>query len=112
MDIATSLLEFGAKSSAESKAGFTPLHLASQEGHTDMASLLLGHQAQVDAKAKVTTDTDISLFLQSTLHPLQVIHFHVLTYLFNSVTETICLPGFTSFPRNDDIHDEEKSRER
>lgn len=53
MDIATSLLEYGARANAESKAGFTPLHLAAQEGHTDMAALLIGHQANLDATAKV-----------------------------------------------------------
>lgn len=30
MDIATTLLEYGASANAESKAGFTPLHLSSQ----------------------------------------------------------------------------------
>lgn len=55
MDIATSLLEYGAKANAESKAGFTPLHLACQEGHTDMASLLIRFHADVNAGAKVST---------------------------------------------------------
>ena len=32
MEIATTLLEYGAKPNAESKTGITPLHLASQEG--------------------------------------------------------------------------------
>lgn len=53
MDIATTLLEYGAKANAESKAGFTPLHLCSQEGHTDMASLLIEHKADSNHKAKV-----------------------------------------------------------
>ena len=53
MDIATTLLEYGADTNAESKAGFTPLHLACQEGHTDMVSLLLEHQANVNHPAKV-----------------------------------------------------------
>lgn len=53
MDIATTLLEYGAKANAESKAGFTPLHLSSQEGHTDIASLLIEHQADPNHKAKV-----------------------------------------------------------
>ena len=34
-------MEYGAKVNAESKAGFSPLHLAAQEGHTDMADLLI-----------------------------------------------------------------------
>lgn len=54
MDIATTLLEYGAKASAESKAGFTPLHLSAQEGHLDMSSLLIDHQADTNHKAKVT----------------------------------------------------------
>jgi len=33
--------------------GFTPLHLASQEGHTDMVSLLMEHKAIVDCKSHV-----------------------------------------------------------
>lgn len=53
MDIATTLLEYGAKASAESKAGFTPLHLSAQEGHTDMSSLLIDHNADTNHKAKV-----------------------------------------------------------
>nr|CAD7427611.1 unnamed protein product [Timema monikensis] len=52
MDIATTLLEYGAKANAESKAGFTPLHLSSQEGHTDMSTLLIEHQADTNHKAK------------------------------------------------------------
>lgn len=53
MDIATTLLEYGAQADAESKAGFTPLHLSSQEGHSDMSSLLLEHQASPNHAAKV-----------------------------------------------------------
>lgn len=55
MDIATTLLEYGAKADAESKAGFTPLHLSAQEGHVDMSSLLLEHQADSNHAAKVPT---------------------------------------------------------
>ena len=52
MDIATTLLEYGAQTNAESKAGFTPLHLSSQEGHTDMSTLLIEHQADVGCQSK------------------------------------------------------------
>ena len=55
MDITTTLLEYHADPNAESKNGFTPLHLASQEGHTDMASLLLEHKANVNCRAKVAS---------------------------------------------------------
>lgn len=53
MDIATTLLEYGAQADTESKAGFTPLHLSAQEGHSDMSSLLLEHQADPNHAAKV-----------------------------------------------------------
>ena len=52
MDIATTLLEYGAQTNSESKAGFTPLHLSSQEGHTDMSTLLIEHQADVGCQSK------------------------------------------------------------
>jgi len=32
--------------------GFTPLHLASQEGHTDMVTLLLDRRANANSRAK------------------------------------------------------------
>ena len=35
------------------QAGFTPLHLSAQEGHTDMSTLLIEHKANVNAHAKV-----------------------------------------------------------
>lgn len=56
MDIATTLLEYGAQADADSKAGFTPLHLSSQEGHSDMSSLLLEHNANPNYAAKVRTN--------------------------------------------------------
>ena len=34
------------------QAGFTPLHLAAQEGHVDMTNLLLKNDADPNAKAK------------------------------------------------------------
>ena len=34
------------------QAGFTPLHLAAQEGHVDMTNLLMKNDADPNAKAK------------------------------------------------------------
>lgn len=53
MDIASTLLEKGANANAESKAGFTPLHLSSQKGHYDMTNLLIEHGANPNHTAKV-----------------------------------------------------------
>jgi len=53
MDIAVTLLDYGAKANAESKAGFTPLHLSSQEGNVEMTTLLLNHNADPNYKSKV-----------------------------------------------------------
>lgn len=71
MDIATTLLEYGAKANAESKAGFTPLHLCSQEGHTDMATLLIEHKADPNHRAKVrheevVGDLNLKIFFSRT----------------------------------------------
>ena len=60
MDIATTLLEYGAKANAESKAGFTPLHLSAQEGHTDMSTLLIEHKADTNHKAKVSREKPLT----------------------------------------------------
>lgn len=62
MDIATTLLEFGAQADAESKAGFTPLHLSAQEGHSDMSSLLIEHQANSNHAAKVIIHWQLAIF--------------------------------------------------
>lgn len=53
MDIASTLLENGANANAESKAGFTPLHLSAQKGHYDMTNLLIEHWADPNHKSKV-----------------------------------------------------------
>lgn len=67
MDIATTLLEYGAKANAESKAGFTPLHLSAQEGHTDMSTLLIEHKADTNHRAKVCNQINfLKTFLQIT----------------------------------------------
>lgn len=68
MDIATTLLEYGAKAETESKAGFTPLHLSSQEGHTDMTTLLLDHHADPNHKAKVISSFDSYKNMQKYLY--------------------------------------------
>ena len=53
LDIANSLIKYKADPNAESKAGFTPVHLASQEGHTEMLYMLVKSGGEVNARAKV-----------------------------------------------------------
>lgn len=53
MEIATVLLQYGAETNILTKQGVTPLHLASQEGHTDMAALLMSKEARVNVQTKV-----------------------------------------------------------
>lgn len=48
VEVANSLLQYGASANAESLQGVTPLHLASQEGRSDMVSLLISKQANVN----------------------------------------------------------------
>ncbi|NXO23312.1 ANK2 protein, partial [Cisticola juncidis] len=57
MQIATTLLSYGAETNILTKQGVTPLHLASQEGHTDMVTLLLekGSNIHVATKAGLTS---------------------------------------------------------
>lgn len=78
MDIATTLLEYGAKANAESKAGFTPLHLSAQEGHTDMSTLLIEHKADTNHKAKVGKKENTTHGFQTLLLLLKI----CLIYLF------------------------------
>lgn len=63
MDIATTLLEYGADANAVTRQGIAPVHLASQEGHVDMVSLLLTRNANVNLSNKVSW-----LFLVCSLH--------------------------------------------
>lgn len=56
MEVANSLLQYGASANAESLQGVTPLHLASQEGRPDMVSLLISKQANVNLGNKAKTD--------------------------------------------------------
>lgn len=53
MDIATTLLEYGADANAVTRQGIAPVHLASQDGHVDMVSLLLSRNANVNLSNKV-----------------------------------------------------------
>lgn len=53
MEIATTLLQYGAETNIQTKQGVMPLHLASQEGHSEMAALLLQRGAQVNVTTKV-----------------------------------------------------------
>lgn len=54
MDIATTLLEYGADANAVTRQGIASVHLAAQEGHVDMVSLLLSRNANVNLSNKVT----------------------------------------------------------
>lgn len=54
MDIATTLLEYGADANAVTRQGIASVHLAAQEGHVDMVSLLLTRNANVNLSNKVT----------------------------------------------------------
>lgn len=53
MDVATTLLEYGAEPNATTKHGISPVHLAALEGHSDMLSLLLERGAKPDIVSKV-----------------------------------------------------------
>lgn len=53
MQIASSLLSYGAETNVVTKQGVTPLHLASQEGHADMVTSLLDKGANVHTSTKV-----------------------------------------------------------
>lgn len=53
MQIASTLLRYGAGTNTVTKQGVTPLHLASQEGHADMVALLLDKGANVHTATKV-----------------------------------------------------------
>ena len=55
MEIALTLLEYGANPNSKTRMDVTPLHLAAQEGHTDMCSLLLAKDATANAAARVIT---------------------------------------------------------
>lgn len=54
MEIATTLLQYGAETNILTKQGVTPLHLASQEGHSEMAALLLEKGAHINVSTKVS----------------------------------------------------------
>lgn len=53
MHIASTLLSYGAETNSVTKQGVTPLHLASQEGHTDLVTLLLDKGASIHTSTKV-----------------------------------------------------------
>lgn len=65
MDIATTLLEYGADANAVTRQGIASVHLAAQEGHVDMVSLLLTRNANVNLSNKVT------FFFFSAKHTMQ-----------------------------------------
>lgn len=60
MEIATTLLQYGAETNIQTKQGVMPLHLASQEGHSEMAALLLQRGANINVSTKVKDNENIS----------------------------------------------------
>jgi len=56
LDVATTLLMNKSDANAESKAGFSPLHLSAQEGHEQMSELLLEHKSEINLQSKVSYD--------------------------------------------------------
>lgn len=56
LDVATTLLMNESDANAESKAGFSPLHLSAQEGHEEMSKLLLEHKSEINLQSKVSYD--------------------------------------------------------
>lgn len=62
MDIATALLEYGADVNAQSRQGFTPIHLAADQGHTDIVALLIHNGADANAGAKVSLTSIIERY--------------------------------------------------
>lgn len=75
MDIATVLLQYGAETNILTKQGVTPLHLASQEGHADMAALLMSKGAQVNIPTKVLQKTGM-IYDNALIHH-QSILYHI-----------------------------------
>lgn len=58
--LARELLKQGAKATASSSRGYTPLHRAAQHGHAEVVRLLLQHHANPHARAE-NGDTPLSL---------------------------------------------------
>lgn len=56
LDVASTLLMSQSDVNAESKAGFSPLHLSAQEGHVQMSKLLLDHKSEINLQSKVSYD--------------------------------------------------------
>lgn len=68
------MLQYGAETNILTKQGVSPLHLAAQEGHAEMASLLLGKGAHVNAATKVAHKRRHVLILLSLV--LILIRYH------------------------------------
>lgn len=61
MNIVIYLLQHGANANAPTMRGEAPLHLAARANQTDIVRILLRNNAQVDARARVTTTTQLSI---------------------------------------------------
>lgn len=70
--MAAALLHYGAHTNALTAQGVAALHLAAQEGHADVAALLLEHGARVNLQTKVGVRS------RGTLAPLACSHQRLL----------------------------------
>lgn len=63
MEIATTLLEYGADTNATTRQGISPLHLAAQEGNVDMVTLLLARETAINLGNKVKKEPNYFIML-------------------------------------------------
>lgn len=78
MEIATTLLEYGADTNATTRQGISPLHLAAQEGNVDMVTLLLAREAAVNLGNKVKNE--LSYFM-TLFHKEHIQHYYTILNL-------------------------------
>ena len=67
------MLQHGASPNAVTKDQYTPLHIAAKEGHEEVASVLLEHDANLNLTTKVSYD-NVAQFLQQCCNQGPVVH--------------------------------------